>query len=72
VDAANSSNSNRLREIGTVAGFASDLIGDGSKLNPDWLKCAKAVGITAGASSREVFVDDVIEALRLSDQLRSR
>jgi len=64
VGAANSSNSNRLREIGTEAGVASYLIADGSELNPDWLKHAKAVGITAGASAPEVLVDDVIGALR--------
>jgi 4-hydroxy-3-methylbut-2-enyl diphosphate reductase len=63
VGAANSSNSNRLREIGTEAGFAGDLIADGSKLNPDWQENAKAVGITAGASAPEVLVDDVIDAL---------
>ena len=62
VGAANSSNSNRLREIGTEAGVASYLIADGSELNPDWLKDAKAVGIT-GASAPEILVDDVIEAL---------
>ncbi len=64
VGAANSSNSNRLREIGTEAGVASYLIADGSELNPDWLRDARAVGITAGASAPEVLVDDVIEALR--------
>jgi len=64
VGAANSSNSNRLREIGTEVGVASYLIADGSELNPEWLKGAKAVGITAGASAPEVLVDDVIEALR--------
>ncbi|WP_441234836.1 4-hydroxy-3-methylbut-2-enyl diphosphate reductase [Bradyrhizobium sp. 930_D9_N1_4] len=64
VGAANSSNSNRLREIGTEAGVASYLIADGSKLNPAWLKDAKTVGVTAGASAPEVLVDDVIEAMR--------
>jgi 4-hydroxy-3-methylbut-2-en-1-yl diphosphate reductase len=63
VGAANSSNSNRLREIGTEAGVASYLIADGSELNPDWLRGARAVGITTGASAPEVLVDDVIEAL---------
>ena len=38
VGAANSSNSNRLREIGTEVGVASYLIADGSELNPEWLK----------------------------------
>jgi 4-hydroxy-3-methylbut-2-en-1-yl diphosphate reductase len=64
VGAANSSNSNRLREIGTEAGVESYLIADGSELKPDWLRNARAVGITAGASAPEVLVDDVIEALR--------
>src|SRR6195952_4736591 len=64
VGATNSSNSNRLREIGTEVGVASYLIADGSELNPEWLRDAKAVGITAGASAPEVLVDDVIAALR--------
>ncbi|MBC7581045.1 MAG: 4-hydroxy-3-methylbut-2-enyl diphosphate reductase [Tardiphaga sp.] len=64
VGAANSSNSNRLREIGTEVGVASYLIADGSELNPEWLKDARAVGVMAGASAPEVLVDDVIEALR--------
>ena len=64
VGATNSSNSNRLREIGTEVGVASYLVADGSEVNPDWLKDAHTVGITAGASAPEVLVDDVIEALR--------
>jgi 4-hydroxy-3-methylbut-2-enyl diphosphate reductase len=64
VGATNSSNSNRLREIGTEVGVASYLIADGSELNPEWLKDARAIGITAGASAPEVLVDDVIETLR--------
>ncbi len=64
VGATNSSNSNRLREIGTEEGVPSYLIADGSQLNPAWLKGVKTVGITAGASAPEVLVDDVIDALR--------
>jgi len=64
VGAKNSSNSNRLREIGSESGIPSYLIADGSELNPDWFKNARAVGITAGASAPDVLVDDVIEALR--------
>jgi len=64
VGAANSSNSNRLREIGTEAGVPSYLIADGSELDPAWLTDATRVGITAGASAPEVLVDDVIAALR--------
>ncbi len=64
VGATNSSNSNRLREIGTEVGVASYLVADGSEVDPEWLKDASTVGITAGASAPEVLVDDVIEALR--------
>jgi len=64
VGAANSSNSNRLRELGGKAGVASCLIADGGELNPDWPRGAKALGIAAGASAPEVLVDSVIEAHR--------
>jgi 4-hydroxy-3-methylbut-2-en-1-yl diphosphate reductase len=64
VGANNSSNSNRLREIGADAGIPSYLIADGSELDPRWVRDAKTVGITAGASAPEVLVEDVIEALR--------
>jgi 4-hydroxy-3-methylbut-2-enyl diphosphate reductase len=64
VGATNSSNSNRLREIGTEVGVPSYLIADGSELDPRWLEGASTIGITAGASAPEVLVDDVIAALR--------
>jgi 4-hydroxy-3-methylbut-2-enyl diphosphate reductase len=64
VGAKNSSNSNRLREIGTEVGVASYLIADGSELDPAWVKDAKTVGLTAGASAPEVLVEDVINKLR--------
>ncbi len=63
VGAKNSSNSNRLREIGTESGIPSYLIADGRELEPEWLVGARAVGITAGASAPEVLVEDVINAL---------
>jgi 4-hydroxy-3-methylbut-2-en-1-yl diphosphate reductase len=63
VGAANSSNSNRLREIGLEAGIPTHLIANGSEIQPEWVKDAKAVGITAGASAPEVMVMDAIEAL---------
>jgi 4-hydroxy-3-methylbut-2-enyl diphosphate reductase len=64
VGAKNSSNSNRLREIGAEAGVPSYLIADGSELQPEWVRDAEVVGITAGASAPEVLVDDVIDTLR--------
>ena len=64
VGAKNSSNSNRLREIGVEAGVPSHLIADGSELDPAWVRDAAVVGITAGASAPEELVDDVVAALR--------
>ena len=63
VGAKNSSNSNRLREIGAEEGVPSYLIADGSELDAAWVRDADTVGITAGASAPEGLVDDVLEAL---------
>jgi 4-hydroxy-3-methylbut-2-enyl diphosphate reductase len=63
VGAKNSSNSNRLREIGSETGIPSYLIADGSELQPEWVRGARTVGLTAGASAPEVLVEGVIEAL---------
>jgi 4-hydroxy-3-methylbut-2-enyl diphosphate reductase len=64
VGATNSSNSNRLREIGTESGIPSYLLADGSELDPAWVRGARVVGITAGASAPEAMVNDVIATLR--------
>ncbi len=64
VGSRNSSNSNRLREIGVEHGVPSYLIADGSELNPAWLHGVKTVGLTAGASAPEELVLSVIESLR--------
>ena len=65
VGAKNSSNSNRLREIGEEAGVPSYLLADGSELRPEWVKGAHIIGLTAGASAPEAMVQDVIASLRL-------
>jgi 4-hydroxy-3-methylbut-2-enyl diphosphate reductase len=65
VGAQNSSNSNRLREIGSEIGIPSYLIDDASALRPDWVTGVKTVGVTAGASAPEELVQDLIA--RLSD-----
>ena len=64
VGAKNSSNSNRLREIGEEAGVPSYLLADGAELDAQWVKGAKVIGLTAGASAPEAMVQDVIESLR--------
>jgi 4-hydroxy-3-methylbut-2-en-1-yl diphosphate reductase len=63
VGAKNSSNSNRLREIGIEEGVPSYLIADGSELDAAWVKGKTVVGLTAGASAPESLVQHVIDAL---------
>ncbi len=63
VGARNSSNSNRLREIGSEIGIPSYLIDDADSLDPDWMVGVETVGITAGASAPEELVLDLIHRL---------
>jgi 4-hydroxy-3-methylbut-2-enyl diphosphate reductase len=63
VGSSNSSNSNRLREIGEECGVPSYLIADASHLDPRWIEGAEVVGVTAGASAPETLVEDVVAAL---------
>jgi 4-hydroxy-3-methylbut-2-enyl diphosphate reductase len=69
VGASNSSNSNRLREIGEEEGIPSYLIADASSIDPSWLIGKSVVGLTAGASAPEALVQGVIEALRELDEV---
>jgi 4-hydroxy-3-methylbut-2-enyl diphosphate reductase len=64
VGAVNSSNANRLREIALEAGVTSYLVLDGSQVRAEWLEGVSTVGITAGASTPDASVQDVIAALR--------
>src|SRR6266568_2169448 len=56
----NSSNSNRLREVAETAGARAYLLGTAAELNPAWLKNAKRVGVSAGASTPEHLVQSLI------------
>ncbi len=64
VGAKNSSNSNRLCEIGLEEGLPSYLIADGGELDPAWVAGVETVGLTAGASAPEELILSVIDALR--------
>ena len=63
VGARNSSNSNRLREIGEEAGLPSYLVADSSEIDTEWVRNVGVVGVTAGASAPEVVVEDVVQTL---------
>lgn len=64
VGSANSSNSNRLRELAERIGVTAYLIDDASQVRESWLDGVSTVGITSGASAPESLVQGVIERLR--------
>ena len=70
VGARNSSNSNRLCEVGRDAGVPTYLVDGPGKVDPCWLRGKRSVCITAGASTPEELVEEVIEELRHHATLR--
>ena len=64
VGSQNSSNSQRLREVSSVAGTPAYLVNDENEINPEWLSGARIVGVTAGASAPEELVIRVLDHLR--------
>jgi 4-hydroxy-3-methylbut-2-en-1-yl diphosphate reductase len=60
----NSSNSNRLREVAEQSGARAYLLGRADELEPGWLEGARRVGVTAGASTPEKLVQDLVERLK--------
>jgi len=64
VGARNSSNSNRLREVGAQAGRPAYLIQGADEIDPGWFTNHTRIGITAGASAPEVVVQEVLARLR--------
>jgi 4-hydroxy-3-methylbut-2-en-1-yl diphosphate reductase len=63
VGSRTSSNANRLVEVARDRGADAYLIDDETDLDPSWLEGHETVGLTAGASSPDVFVDRVVAKL---------
>ena len=63
VGSANSSNSNRLREVAERRGTTAYLIDSAEDIQPEWLQGVQRVGVTAGASAPEILVEGVITKL---------
>jgi 4-hydroxy-3-methylbut-2-enyl diphosphate reductase len=61
IGSSNSSNSNRLREVAETQGVRAVLINQVSDITPEMFGTAKRIGITAGASTPEFLVQEVIE-----------
>jgi 4-hydroxy-3-methylbut-2-en-1-yl diphosphate reductase len=64
VGAPASSNSNRLVEVARAHGTPARLIESAADIDPAWLEGVRSLGITAGASTPQVLVSEVIELLR--------
>jgi 4-hydroxy-3-methylbut-2-enyl diphosphate reductase len=58
-----SSNSNRLREIAAASGVPAHLVLDANEVRAEWLAGVAAIGITSGASTPEVSVQEVVRKL---------
>ena len=58
-----SSNSNRLREVASNRGVKSYLINNEQEIDPEWVKDANVIGLTAGASTPEPIVQRCIQRL---------
>jgi 4-hydroxy-3-methylbut-2-enyl diphosphate reductase len=64
VGARNSSNSTRLREVAERSGCKAHLIQDAQGLNADWWSgTVRRIGISSGASTPEVLVDQVVHQI---------
>jgi 4-hydroxy-3-methylbut-2-enyl diphosphate reductase len=65
IGAPNSSNSNRLVEVGVAYGCEKAmLVQRASDINWDWFNGIRTLGLTAGASAPDVLINEVIDALR--------
>ncbi|KIE04833.1 4-hydroxy-3-methylbut-2-enyl diphosphate reductase 2 [Candidatus Jidaibacter acanthamoeba] len=63
IGAKNSSNSNRLRDLGEEMGITSYLIDGADDINVEWFSEANKIGITAGASAPEILLEKVLDKL---------
>ena len=63
IGSAASSNSRRLVEVARREGCEARLLEDAGELDPRWLAGIDTVGVTAGASTPNRLVDEVVEAL---------
>ena len=67
IGAPNSSNCMRLREVAEANGVTAYLINGPDEVEPAWLDGVEKIGITSGASTPELLVEQVIEAVGAED-----
>src|SRR5262249_54614595 len=71
VGAQNSSNSNRLVEVAQGVGVRAYLIATAAEIQREWLDGCTRIGVTAGASTPEILVQQVVDELRNQGFLRT-
>jgi len=64
VGAPNSSNANRLKEVAVRAGTTAYLVRDATDIQPEWLRGCRSIGVSAGASTPRVLIDETVASLR--------
>jgi 4-hydroxy-3-methylbut-2-enyl diphosphate reductase len=64
VGSANSSNSNRLREVAELRQVPAYLVDNAEAIDPAWIVGKTRIGVTAGASAPEILVESVINRLK--------
>lgn len=71
VGSKNSSNSNRLREVAENNGSKAFLVNSADELNTEWFSVNSTVGITAGASTPESIIQEVLLWLKNNFEVNS-
>ncbi|QCI25784.1 4-hydroxy-3-methylbut-2-enyl diphosphate reductase [Buchnera aphidicola (Sitobion avenae)] len=64
IGSKNSSNSNRLAELGNETGTFTKLINSFVDIKKKWLKNVNYIGVTAGASAPEILITEVVQYLQ--------
>jgi 4-hydroxy-3-methylbut-2-enyl diphosphate reductase len=72
VGSPTSSNSSRLREVAGIAGARSYLVESVADVDPAWLVGATCVGVTAGASTPEHLVRELVRWLEAGGSTTAR
>lgn len=67
VGSRESSNSQRLKDMGIACGRPTYLVDDSSQIKENWFENADKVGVTAGASAPDRLISEIVQYIRKSD-----